>query len=82
MYPRLPALWRWVLRQCAAPPITGNRFDRTRDEARHWFMALDLDVMVNLNDVCSALGLDVKTIQRSVLPVIRRAPGRLILRRS
>jgi hypothetical protein len=35
-------------------------------------MAPDLDVMINLRDCCDALHLDVRSVQRSVLPVIRR----------
>jgi hypothetical protein len=46
---------------------------RIQREALAWFMSPHMDVMVNLADVCDALGLDVRSVQRSVLPVIRRA---------
>ncbi len=41
-------------------------------EAKAWFMTPNLDVCINLADVCAGLGLDVKQMQRHVLPVVRR----------
>jgi hypothetical protein len=49
--------------------------EKNRREARAWFMHPNLDMTINLRDVCDAFQLDVRTVQRSVLPVIRRAPG-------
>jgi hypothetical protein len=47
-------------------------FAQTQQEARMWLMNHDLDVVVNLADVCAALNLSVKQVQRHLLPVMAR----------
>ena len=56
--------------------ISGLRSEKTRQQARDWFMQPDLDVIMNLRDCCEALGLDPANVRRRGLPVIRRAAGR------
>jgi hypothetical protein len=59
------------------PPMPGraNLAQLTRWKAVRWFRFPDLGVMVNLRDCCEALGLNVRRVQRSVLPVFRRESG-------
>ena len=61
-----------AFRELHAPPAgRPDLFARTQREARDWFMHPDAAVQVNLADCCDALGLDVRTVQRRSLPVVR-----------
>ncbi|HKD69191.1 MAG TPA: hypothetical protein VKB84_20290, partial [Candidatus Binataceae bacterium] len=44
-----------------------RRLPGQRDEVLRWFRDADAPVVMNLNDCCSALGLDVGRVQREAL---------------
>jgi excisionase family DNA binding protein len=41
----------------------GLGLEKSRRESVQWFMAPDMDVMINLRDCCDALGLDLRSVQ-------------------
>lgn len=64
---RCRSLWSAILLSAAEALRHPN--PKVRNEARHWLMHPDAAVLVNLRDCCDALGLDVRAVQRKVLPV-------------
>jgi hypothetical protein len=68
---QLEAAWRNLLAAVLDGAVHDlrHRDPHIRADARDWLMRPDADFQINLADVCIVLGLQVKRVQRCLLPV-------------